>query len=87
MKTIHKFGIGPGVNNLELSASAKFLTAQNQRGIPMLWFETYTDDVKVIRRITHTVTGGEVPKNGTYLGTVQISDEYVVHIYELLQGA
>lgn len=85
MKTIWKYGLGPGINNIELPQGATFLDLQIQDGVPTAWFEVDSAAAKTVRRFTHVQTGAEVPADGVYLGTLQVLHimPLVIHFYEL----
>lgn len=77
MKTIYKYPL----NNVYIKGPiTKFLSVQNQHGTPCLWAEVDTDLPNKNYLVSITGTGLNIPKDGIYIGTIQI-ENYVFHYY------
>lgn len=59
----------------------KIVAVGFQQGRPHVWVETLPGE-KGEMSIETVMTGGEVPENGTHVGTA-VSDEFVVHVYRV----
>ena len=89
MKTIHKFELTiADVQTIRIPVTAKILCVQTQRGVPCLWVELETSHTQVGRTVEVFGTGhrmhGDAGVDRTYIGTFQIEDALVFHVYEYL---
>jgi len=69
---------------IEMPRKAKILTVQLQDGAPVLWVEVNPHSLLKDRRVFHFIeTGTEFEGSCLeYVATVQISANYVIHVFE-----
>lgn len=85
MRTIHKYVLGPGANEISTFERARFLHVHTQASEPVLWVDVNTLQRECMRTIVVVPTGGEVPADGAYLGTaVDVAGVFVFHVYLVL---
>lgn len=85
MRTIHKLALRGTATTHVISVTHKLLSVGHDRnGCACVWVECYDDpDVaKTEIRFAAIGTGGEVPRNARYVGTV-FELPLVWHIYQL----
>lgn len=59
----------------------RVLGVENQRGRPVLYFES-DERLPRVSRVIHVLRTGEVIRGGEYVGTVMLdSGDYVLHVY------
>ncbi len=85
MKTIWKFAIkSGGLNIYMLPAGAKIISVCLQENGPQFWAEVEEKAPLTTRKLVAVPTGGDVPENGAYLGTIHGIDGWMVfHLYEV----
>jgi hypothetical protein len=73
VKTIFKYAINPGIQELALPVGAQILTVQEQQGKPQLWALVDTEAPTEARAFAVVGTGHPVPEPvGDYIGTFQL---------------
>lgn len=79
------WGIQPMVKyQLAMPRGAVVLNLQVQAGLPTLWAEVTPLAPKENRIFEWAGTGWQKPRNGAYVGTVQLQDgTFVFHLYEV----
>lgn len=81
MKTVWKFPILGGFEQLPMPRGAKILHVADQGGIITLWAEVDTTAERVRRGVVVVGTGRPLPQGeGSHVGTV-MQGEYVWHLY------
>lgn len=82
-KVIYKYRLqNLPVEGILIPIGAKFLYLGEQDKYLTLWFEVEADVESVYCNFYLIMTGGYVPKNSKYLGTVQMSfHNLVAHVY------
>lgn len=86
MKTVHKIIVYAPNFSVYLHKNARFLSAQLQKDIPVMWFEVDTDEPLTERFFEAIGTGWDIPDGRHWLGTYQSPDQNLVwHLYEVLQ--
>jgi len=86
---IHKYQITaktPGKElSIKLPKGASRLSFQLQNGVPTIWAVVNPDEPLEERSVLILHTGDDVPavvvQNWAFLGTVQVSPNYVVHVW------
>lgn len=85
MKTIHKFALQPGINDISMPQRAIILHVGVQRGTVCVWaqVDVSPDTLFETRRMVLYGTGHALADNpGTYIGTVMVLNaELVFHAY------
>lgn len=86
MKTIWKYEIPfTGDFALEIPDDCTFLSVQLQNGKPMMWLQVDTSNETVPMKFCAYGTGWEMPEEpGDYLGTYQLNNGLVFHLYWML---
>lgn len=90
MKTIFKYPLNVGHNDVRMPATAQVLCVQAQRNVITLWAEVPVangqgyEPENETRTFVVYGTGRPIPNNpGRYIGTVQqLAGELVWHVYE-----
>lgn len=87
MRTIYKYQILPPVQILPLTEGAKVVSVGSQSGMLCVWVELDPAAKAVNCAFVPVPTGGEVPEGGTYVGTAQSLDGWMVfHLYQMQDG-
>jgi len=83
MRTIWKYELNPGRNNIELPAEFIALSVQIQNNTPCLWCLVETENILVNRFFYVFSTGGHIDSelNLKFIGTFQ-STWMVFHLFE-----
>lgn len=87
MKTIWKFGLGPGKSEIYMPVGAVILSVQTQREEPQVWalVDPSNADNELEVRTLHVVATGELFNDAglKYLGTFQMAGgSLVFHAFE-----
>jgi hypothetical protein len=83
METVYKYFLEGRITKLELPVGSELLTAHEQEGKICVWVEQNREAGMAgsVEIELHAIpTGGDVPTNSLYVGTVFIGD-LVWHIY------
>jgi hypothetical protein len=86
MRSVWKFLLDETGNPqpLHMPEEAEILTVHQQAGRVALWAEVDANKPRVPRWFIITPTGGQVPENGEYVGTVFLDNNRIVfHLWEL----
>jgi hypothetical protein len=82
MRVIHKYPLEIGYNRIGVAGvNFKPLAVQLQRGAITLWGELEPSDPGSRHVIQVFGTGWDIPDGFTYIGTVQLNDGTVWHVY------
>lgn len=82
MRTIHKYPLTVTQTNVSTFEGARFLHVADQHGQITLWAEVNTLARESMCDVFVVPTGGDVPTDGDYLGTVLVDEGlYVFHVY------
>lgn len=86
MKTIWKYELELGMNEIQIPSGYQFLDVQLQRGKPCAWFLIEQNNQRVDCKIRIIMTGYGIydddAKNLTYWGTFQLlSENLVFHVF------
>lgn len=80
-KQIWKFDIGSDAL-IELPLGAEILSAQIQRGSPVLWAKVDPGESKKVRRLHVAGTGHDLPDDlGEFIDTFQLENGLVFHLF------
>ena len=80
-KTIHKYPLSlQREQKIDTPFDWRFLTVQMQNGVITIWAEVIPDGKTIARPVYIVGTGHDVPKFGSYRGTVQ-DGSFVWHVY------
>ena len=81
MKTVWKYNLNLGEENISMPQLARVLSFGSQHGTLCMWAEVETTNPYVPRTFLVVDTGHEVPKAARHLGTTQVAP-FVWHLYE-----
>jgi hypothetical protein len=82
MKTIHKYELAGVVTPISTYEGVRFLHVDTQRERITVWAEVNTLDRECLRTLHLVPTGGDVPRQATYVGSVLIDEgTFVFHVY------
>ena len=70
-----------GPQEIQMSLHAKVLHVGWQDGAPHVWAEVDTGDPYMYHTFRIYQTGDIVEPGGKFLGTILVSDTYVLHVY------
>ena len=84
MRTIWKYDLIPGVNELSVPPYSNVCAVQVQRGVPRIWmFVIPNIPERVVRRFWVYGTGEDIPDTHQYYGTFQLEGgDLVFHVFE-----
>lgn len=82
MRTIHKYVLDEGRNELLTYECARFIHVDNQQERVTVWAEVRTMARECMRTLHIVGTGGEVPADADYVGSALVSGgAFVFHVY------
>lgn len=92
MGSIYKYTLDPRnfeIQEVSMPYRSAVLNCQLQRGAICLWYEVPTDGKAIVpRKFKLFMTGDKVPEPGPfkykYIATIQMSDHFVLHVYEIV---
>lgn len=81
---IFKYALSPEGGDVMLPVGARILAVRDQANQVCLWAEVVPGAPLMTRRFRVIPTGGDVPVDGTYIGTFfPVDGVFVFHVYEL----
>ena len=86
MRTVWKYSLHPGLNEISVPPHSYAMAVQDQRGSPQIWMLVAMDNPNRVMRMFRVVgTGEPIPDScvGRYVGTFQMDvGEMVFHVFE-----